>query len=117
MTTSCSSGTYNSTTGLCETCPNGGTYNSGTNSCSTTTCSTGTYNPGANKCETCATGTYNLAANKCEICISVGYTNYNAGHQPVLEQRSYVEQESDDPEPGGDHAADDHRDRRSHQYA
>src|SRR5579859_1399393 len=46
----CSSGTYNSSTGLCE------------------TCSSGTYSPGLNNCQSCASGTYNALTNLCESC-------------------------------------------------
>ncbi len=67
----CSSGTYNSGTGQCEKCSGGATYNSTTNTCDS--CASGTYDSTTNSCQTCASGTYNAATNTCDSCASGTY--------------------------------------------
>ncbi len=71
----CSSGTYNPSTGMCETCGSG-TYNSGANDCPTTTCTTGTYDATTQMCESCSSGTYDATVNGCQSCSS---GTYNSG--------------------------------------
>ncbi len=78
-TTTCSSGSYDASTGQCESCPSGDTYNSGPNNCSTKTCSSGTYNSTTGLCETCPNGgTYTSSTNSCSTTTCSTGT-YNPG--------------------------------------
>ncbi|HTT43985.1 MAG TPA: PilC/PilY family type IV pilus protein [Steroidobacteraceae bacterium] len=75
-TTNCSSGTYNATTGLCESCGSGQTYDPANNNCVTKTCSTGTYNSTTGLCDSCPAGdTYNSGTHLCatQSCASGTY--------------------------------------------
>jgi type IV pilus assembly protein PilY1 len=71
----CSSGTYNSTTGLCEICSKG-SWGSGPNDCQA--CTTGTYDSAGNTCEVCSSGTWSSTTNDCQAC-PAGYA-YSAAH-------------------------------------
>ena len=68
-------GTYNASTGVCETCTTGINYgyNSSTNQCEK--CATGvTYNAATNTCQSCPAGqTYVAATNSCQSCSSGSY--------------------------------------------
>ncbi|MDB6107651.1 MAG: hypothetical protein JWO52_7650 [Gammaproteobacteria bacterium] len=69
LTTSCSTGTYNSTLNSCASCSSG-TYYPGTNSCNS--CSSGTLNTTTGMCDNvCASGTYKANgqyAGQCYAC-------------------------------------------------
>ena len=73
-------GTYNSSTGACMNCSQGG-YNVTTNTCpATTQCTSGTYYSQTGKCESCSSGTYNPTTNSCPTTTCSSGT-YNAGNQ------------------------------------
>jgi type IV pilus assembly protein PilY1 len=74
LATSClnGGGTYNATSGVCETCASGKTYNPTTNQCES--CSSGTYLPATNNCTSCPSGqTYDATTNTCQSCASGTY--------------------------------------------
>jgi type IV pilus assembly protein PilY1 len=74
LTTSClnGGGTYNATSGVCETCAAGTTYNPTANQCEK--CSSGTYLPATNNCTSCPAGqTYDATTNTCQSCSSGTY--------------------------------------------
>ena len=75
LATSClnGGGTYNASTGVCETCASGTTYNPTANKCEK--CATGvTYNAATNTCDSCPSGqTYDATTNTCQSCASGTY--------------------------------------------
>ncbi|HEV2287078.1 MAG TPA: hypothetical protein VGR80_13625, partial [Steroidobacteraceae bacterium] len=77
LATSClnGGGTYNATTGVCETCASGTTYNPTANKCEK--CATGvTYNAATNTCDSCPSGqTYDATTNTCQSCTSGSYVS------------------------------------------
>ena len=70
LTTTCTTGTYSTTTDNCATCATG-TYFSATNTCNS--CTTGTYIAGSNNCSTCPVGSYIPATNMCGTCPAGAY--------------------------------------------
>ncbi len=74
LATSClnGGGTYDASTGVCESCSSGYTYNASLNTCNK--CSSGSYLTATNNCTSCASGqTYDATTNTCQSCSSGSY--------------------------------------------